>query len=450
MSQQKIPPYPPPHPLPSYWLKNIGLPTSPLPAKVDIAIIGGGISGTSVAYHLRRLRPDWRIALLECRDISGGATGRNGGLMIPGVHDTWTTTVDHIGLDNARRLLRFDANNCAAIHEFLSSHPGDDDTGDTPPAHLHQFTTGCVNAFETPEEMALWTREFEKMREAGCADGLELWDRDTVREKLGTERYVGALCSRPAYRLWPARLVLRLAKAALQEGKGSVSVHTHTLVTEVERRDADAGSGFTLTTSRGTLHARKVIYCTNAHTRTLLPHLPIVPIRNQVIVTTPIHPIPFDACVSANDGYEYLSTREDGRIVLGGLRYLAPDMDVGNGDDAHLDPNVSAALHTYLESRFPHLRGRVKVEMEWAGIMAFTEDRFPFVGPVGPDAFVSAGFCGHGMPRAFLCGKHVAEMVAGVPVGEEFPRLFMPEGRCEKQGKQPVESVPLDRFRSKI
>lgn len=43
----------------------------------------GGISGASASYHLRRLRPDLKIALLESRQLSCGATGRNGGLLWP-------------------------------------------------------------------------------------------------------------------------------------------------------------------------------------------------------------------------------------------------------------------------------------------------------------------------------------------------------------------------------
>ena len=47
--------------------------------EVDVAIIGGGFTGLSSAYHLKKTEPDLRVALLESQVIGFGASGRNGG-----------------------------------------------------------------------------------------------------------------------------------------------------------------------------------------------------------------------------------------------------------------------------------------------------------------------------------------------------------------------------------
>src|SRR5439155_8114947 len=52
---------------------------------VDVAIVGGGFTGVSTAYHLSRRFPDRGIALLEARTLGNGASGRNGGLMLNGI-----------------------------------------------------------------------------------------------------------------------------------------------------------------------------------------------------------------------------------------------------------------------------------------------------------------------------------------------------------------------------
>ncbi|MBA3455800.1 MAG: FAD-dependent oxidoreductase, partial [Deltaproteobacteria bacterium] len=52
---------------------------------VDVAIIGGGFTGVSTAYHLSRRFPDRSIVLLEAKRLANGASGRNGGLMLNGI-----------------------------------------------------------------------------------------------------------------------------------------------------------------------------------------------------------------------------------------------------------------------------------------------------------------------------------------------------------------------------
>ena len=77
----------------SHWLSDISLgSTGPFPSSdhdtnsnlFDVAIIGAGLSGASIAYHLRKINKDCRIIVLDARDLSGGATGRNGGILWPG------------------------------------------------------------------------------------------------------------------------------------------------------------------------------------------------------------------------------------------------------------------------------------------------------------------------------------------------------------------------------
>src|SRR5690349_8715269 len=68
-------------------------PTAPLKGTVtaDLAIIGGGFTGVSTAYHFSRRYPEKRVVLLEAKSLANGASGRNGGMML-----NWVTGItDH-------------------------------------------------------------------------------------------------------------------------------------------------------------------------------------------------------------------------------------------------------------------------------------------------------------------------------------------------------------------
>ena len=67
----------------SYWLNTYG-PYTPNAAvqgdiTVDVAIIGGGFTGLSTAYFLRKTEPALKVAVLEGEVVGFGASGRNGG-----------------------------------------------------------------------------------------------------------------------------------------------------------------------------------------------------------------------------------------------------------------------------------------------------------------------------------------------------------------------------------
>ncbi len=117
----------------------------------------------------------------------------------------------------------------------------------------------------------------------------------------------------------------------------------------------------------------------------------------------------------------YAIRRPDGRVCLGGARALEEGAAVGCADDGSLSPVVGGYLRRFLRERFPSL-GAVEVEAEWTGVLGFTRDGKPFVGPVPGRAgvLVAAGFCGHGMPQCFGVGKAVAQLLEG---GEHAERV---------------------------
>src|SRR5437763_1922337 len=73
-----------------------------LPAKADVLVIGGGIAGTSLLWHLERRRLD--AVLVEREHLAWGASGRNAGFLLAGVAASYAEAVGTYGRENAREV----------------------------------------------------------------------------------------------------------------------------------------------------------------------------------------------------------------------------------------------------------------------------------------------------------------------------------------------------------
>jgi len=77
----------------SYWAKTEtirSLPALSSDLDIDIAIIGGGYTGLSSAYHLAKMNPDLKIVVFEAKTLGSGASGRNGGMVLTSLLDNYT------------------------------------------------------------------------------------------------------------------------------------------------------------------------------------------------------------------------------------------------------------------------------------------------------------------------------------------------------------------------
>ena len=129
-------------------------------------------------------------------------------------------------------------------------------------------------------------------------------------------------------------------------------------------------------------------------------------VRGQMLATAPDKPL-FPQPIYANHGYDYWRQDHQGRIVLGGWRNLDPENEVGH------DETVSPSIQDNMEAVLRTGGGEAPVSHRWAGIMGFSRDGLPIVGPVPgqPAAVVGAGFTGHGFGFAFSAGVGLADLI---------------------------------------
>ncbi|KAJ4193067.1 hypothetical protein NW767_010351 [Fusarium falciforme] len=92
-----------------------------LPPVTDIAIIGSGITGTSVAHTLlnHRQASNFRVTILEARNACSGATGRNGGHLISDTCGHFEHLVASLGTEEAVKILRFSEANIKELKALV-------------------------------------------------------------------------------------------------------------------------------------------------------------------------------------------------------------------------------------------------------------------------------------------------------------------------------------------
>ncbi|GJE98599.1 FAD dependent oxidoreductase [Phanerochaete sordida] len=437
----------------SFWLRNPNVfppPTygsdGPLTRDADICIIGSGITGVSAAYHLAqafshdqtRSQPVSAV-VLEAREFCSGATGRNGGHLTAYAYNGFRWLRQLYGEDEAVRGLAIERYTAAEVFRILKENAKVE--------HVDFVPGGRVILLFTAQEHDSARADYDAAKEAGIdLSDVEWLSREEVKARFGAA-YPAVVI--PGNNLWPLKLVSVLYNlAANATDNFNVSLHTRTPVTSISASEPSASRRWSLQTPRGTIQCSYVLHATNAYTAHLLPwmHGPdgIVPTRGQVIAVRANTP---DALGRAgfvgNDGLEYWFprqnpelTRQTGEsaanattsgqlILLGGGREATKDrgFEFYQADDSEVNPEVGAVLRRFLPVVFPgKFDEDSEVEMEWTGVMGYTKSHEPFVGPVidphDPDSrrkyegqYISAGYTGHGMPRAFACAEAVAGMI---------------------------------------
>jgi gamma-glutamylputrescine oxidase len=246
--------------------------------RVDVAVIGAGVTGCACALTLARGGLSVRVH--DARGIAEGASGRNGGFALRGGAAKYDVARETYGSEAAPELWR----RTEAALDRLESVAGD------------SFRrTGSLRLASDDEERAEIRAEYEALRDDGFAAD---W-----REELPQLRptFRGAIFHPTDGALQPARFVHRLAALAAGEG---VAFAEHNRIGSLDEVDAD-----------------QVVIATDGSGRRLLELDDAVwPARGQVLTTEPLEEQLFACPHYARHGFDYWQQLTDGRIVLGGFR----------------------------------------------------------------------------------------------------------------------------------
>lgn len=357
-----------------------------LPGAAEVVIIGGGVMGASAAYHLA-LAGQRDVALLEAEaDFGLGATGRCAG----GVRYQFATEVN-IRLSIASLAM------LEALH---------DETGVDP----QYRKCGYLFALTTEAEVADFRSHVALQRRLGVQT--EWLSGDEVRRRLPLLRFDDALAGTFHARdglADPHSVVSGYLQAARRRGVRTVS-QARVLGLEVA-----GGRVRSVATERGVIACAQVLIAAGPWAgevgRMAGVEIPILPVRRQMLVTTPVPGLPADFPFVI-DFARSLYFHREGEGILTGMSNLrqAP------GFDQSIDPAWEVHAMEAALQRMPALENAGRLS-SWAGLYEVTPDAHPILGPTPVDGlWIVAGFSGHGFMHGPIAGRIMAEyLIEGSP-----------------------------------
>ncbi|HSG94896.1 MAG TPA: FAD-binding oxidoreductase, partial [Afifellaceae bacterium] len=235
----------------------------------DVAIVGGGYTGVSAAYHLAKTGAE--VVLLEAHRLGDGASGRNGGQLSSGQRQSVLWLEERFGLARARALWDLAEEAKAHAVGLIEEHGIDCDLtfGHLTALHKARYYDGEAAIVD-----ALWTRyDYDKVA---------MLVRPAMAEALGSEFYYGGSRDSGGGHLHPMKFLIGLAKAAAAAG-AQLFEDTAAINIEPGRRPK-------VRTFAGTVHAGRVLIACNGHVDTLEPETArhVMPIRSYIAATEPL------------------------------------------------------------------------------------------------------------------------------------------------------------------
>jgi len=375
----------------------------PLPADVDVAIIGAGFTGLSAARNLARGGAS--VAVLEQHTFGWGASSRNGGMVSLGGKRGLKAWVEVYGRERAHRLWQATVDAVDLVESIVAEEGID----------CAWQRSGTLECAWKPEHFG-HIADYQRFLYEEVGRETTLIAPKDMAQEIGTRRFYGALKSEGDGGLDPARFTAGLAHAAREAG---ARIHEGTEVTAL----SPSPKGHRLLTSRGRLEAAEVLVATNGYTGAATPELrrTVIPIGSHIIVTEPLGKDLADELMpnrrmawDTKTMLYYFRITPDDRMLFGARAAFRPVTTQQSG----------AILQRHMVELFPQLIGK-RVEYTWDGHVGFTFDYDPNVGR-RDGVWYALGYCGHGVALATFMGDRMAAAIAGRPVDNPFFELRTP------------------------
>jgi glycine/D-amino acid oxidase-like deaminating enzyme len=380
---------------PSLWAATAepAPPTPPLAGEIgaEVAIVGGGFTGLSTALHLAEAGV--ATVLLEAGEPGWGASGRNGGQVMPGTKHSPDELADRLGAEAGARIAGFAEGVADFTFDLIERH--------RIPCHAER--SGWIKAAHTPAALEQLKSYAAAQRRLGA--DIHVLDPGRLANLLGTvtDVYVGGLLDLRGGRLQPLSFARGLARAALDRG---ARIHGGSRAERIER----SGTSWRVATARGAVRARQVLIATNAYTDDLCPALKrtMIPMSSVQVTTTPLEH--FVRAAILPQGHVMSDTRRlllycrldpEGRLVFGGRGALT---DSG-------EAKCYAAVERAMRKMFPAIE-RIGVVYRWSGQVAVTPDALPRIIELAPNLVAALGYNGRGVAMATALGARIAAYFA--------------------------------------
>jgi len=362
------------------------------PRKAEVVVIGGGVIGSSITYHLAK--KGVKVVLLEKNGIASGTSSSCEGLVFlqskkPGIHL-------RLALESAKKFYNL-KNELDYDIEYRNN--------------------GGMVVIENSEELKAMKIFVEKQKSIGLEVSLLDKNKAIEKEPALSQDILGSTFSPLDAQVNPIYLSYAFINSAKNLG---AKIYTHTEVTGIKLESNKVRS---IETSRGEIETEIVINASGIYApeigRMVNLNIPIKPRRGQLLVTEPIPKILNGVLISAKyiaakfnpnlaeiegEGISIEQTAS-GNLLIGSTREF-----VGMNKSTTLEGINSIAKHIIM--LFPQLK-EINIIRTFAGFRPYTPDGLPILGKLKDlEGFImAAGHEGDGIALSPITGDLIAELV---------------------------------------
>ncbi|MBI5835712.1 MAG: FAD-binding oxidoreductase [Candidatus Eisenbacteria bacterium] len=356
--------------------------------QADFVVIGGGVIGLSVAFHLARRKAGSVVVLERNAFLGTESTGKCAG----GIRQQFSTAANVIvSRESVKFLERFE-----------------EETG----VPCDFFQNGYLFVLDNEAHLEHFRKNVELQRSLGVdARMISAQEALGIVPQLRVDDVVGATFCPTDGLASPHEMTQGFARAA--------KAHGAEILTEVEVTGVEMAGGRVagVTTSQGPIATRAVVNAAGPWARQVAAwagvNLPVEPVRRQIFTTRKLAFLDVRFPMVVDFGSGVYMHQESGGMLMGLADKAEPPSFNENVDDEFLYRMFELAMH-----RIPALE-EAEPFKGWAGLYEDTPDHHAVLGPVpGVGGFFLAnGFSGHGLMHAPEAGR----LVAGAAVGEPLP-----------------------------
>jgi len=387
----------------SIWsaTSNLILETVPVSSSssFDIAIIGGGLSGVSIAFHCARL--GLNICLIEKETIGWGASGRSGGQVIPGLKELPEAIGSYFGPHMGKKIMSLAGSAPDYVFSLINKYK----------INCAAAQTGWIQASVSRHGLDI---NKEMFRQWGAQNvPIEFLSASDVSSLIGSDNYSGGALDVRGGKLHPLNYVLGLAQVAQQKG---ATIYQDSPVLGIKKN----GDSYAIECSGGQILASRVVLATNGYGDTLsgTKNRNVIPVQSVQVATRPLSDnvlktiLPRGQVVSDTRRLlKYFRIAENGRLLVGGR----------GGTSKRTTQKQIQELKLFATEMFPNIGG-VEFDYVWGGNVALTLDHFPQICSFDNGIISLSGYNGRGVALTTTLGRVVGEFLNGKPALElDFP-----------------------------
>lgn len=360
--------------------------------KVDICIVGGGLTGISTALNLAD--KGYSIAVLEANHIGSGASGRNGGQLGIGMRQDQFFLEKKFGLNEAKNFWKLGLESVKDVKDLIDKYSID-----------CSLKPGIMHVGNTNRDYKYFLEEIDHMQKFYNYEGYKYFDKKNIKNEINSNLYYSGILTKDSYHLNPLKLLNGMTKETIKKG---VKIFENTPVKKIKEENLSVK----ITTELNNIYAKKVVVCCNGYLDSLLGNVRknFMPINNYVIATEPLGEKKAKELIKQNCAVvdsrfmiDYYRFSEDWRLIFGGPETLT----------ANFVKNASSFVSKRMYKVFPQIKD-CKIDFSWGGTLAISVNRLPNFGTLmNKKLYFGHAYSGHGLALSVLGGKLISEKIEG-------------------------------------